>query len=381
MKTTISVILLFISFTTTAQKQERYMDFLEAALTAAEKKDSAKVILYLEYFSAAIDEDVITPQKLNKKALDIYTKALYISLANELKLPDRISKRAVPFLEYDIEKKPENMFSLGYLYEAGIGVLQSENHAKYWYEKSAGKGIVTALNNLGLIHFKNKDFENAEKYLLKAANAGNLDAMKNLCILYANKDIEKCGIWAFELEKRAIKNPILEGIEQGDERATLLFAIFYEQGYGYSKNSIKARTNFEKLVKQKYIPALMYLGSESLKNENWELAEKYLETIYGINSHKDAAGLLAYVNYLRKKNRQAKRWAEIAKYGGNPYGYNILANIKCDNAMTVKDFDECKYLQERAEDIFKVYELFKDIQQPLKMQTYRTSLLPPQKNN
>lgn len=380
MKPLLLILLFIFPFLSSAQNQERYIKYLDAALEAAEKKDSVKVIENLEYFSTAIELENITPEKLKKEVLEIYTAVLYNALVNEVKLPDNIGGKAVPFLKFNIDNKPENMFSLGFLYDGGIGVLQNETHAKYWYERAVEKGSIAALNNIGVMHLKSNDLIKAEDYFLKAAKAENIDAMRNLCIMFTDKDLEKSGFWAFELNKRGYTNPIEENARKGSQTSQMLLAIFYEKGYGYVQNSTEANKTFEKLIKSNYMPALIYLGTENIRKENWEDAKRNFEMIFIKNSHKDAAGYLSYIYYVKKKYKQARKFAEIARDGGNPFGFNVMAQFKCDNAMTLKDQDECMYLQKHAEQLFKGYEPFKDLHQLLKVQPYKISLLSPKKN-
>lgn len=75
-------------------------------------------------------------------------------------------------------------YSLGIMYENGLGVKQNESEAATWYRKAAEKGHLDALNDLGLLYAKGagvpKDHEEAVARFRKAAEKGHLGAMVNL---------------------------------------------------------------------------------------------------------------------------------------------------------------------------------------------------------
>src|SRR5690606_16691034 len=120
-------------------QQEEMTAFLENALKAAEDGDEKELITNLTYFSTAIEDHDITPEKLTDENLDLYTNALFTATWKKLNIPENLAKKAILFLEYKIEEKPKNMFALGYLNYEGIGIPQNYIRAIYWYEKAAEK--------------------------------------------------------------------------------------------------------------------------------------------------------------------------------------------------------------------------------------------------
>lgn len=71
-------------------------------------------------------------------------------------------------------------FDLGNMYYK----LDGYEYAIYWYEKIANLGYLQAQNNLGVCHFKMKDFVRCEKWLKTAADKNLGKACFNLGVLY-----------------------------------------------------------------------------------------------------------------------------------------------------------------------------------------------------
>src|SRR5690606_2919546 len=133
-------------------QEDDYIDFLNNALTAANTGDQKGFTSNITYFSVAIQKDKITPETLSEKSMDIYTKCLYQALLQRFSLSEDLSRQAIEFLNYDINNRPENMFSLAYLYQYGLGVPQNYKEAFNWYSKAAQKGNASANTNLGYMY-------------------------------------------------------------------------------------------------------------------------------------------------------------------------------------------------------------------------------------
>jgi hypothetical protein len=80
-----------------------------------------------------------------------------------------------------------NQRHLGYLYEEGKGVPQSDAEAIRWYRKAADQGDAEAERNLGLMYAYGKgvplDVDEAAKWFRKAADQGNQDSKDSLARL------------------------------------------------------------------------------------------------------------------------------------------------------------------------------------------------------
>ncbi len=80
-------------------------------------------------------------------------------------------------------------YSIGGLYEAGLGVKKNEAEAAAWYRKAADQGNADAQNDLGMLYAKGagvpKDYEEAVVLYRKAVDLGSAAAMTNLGWCYA----------------------------------------------------------------------------------------------------------------------------------------------------------------------------------------------------
>ena len=95
--------------------------------------------------------------------------------------------------EYLIEARrgdPEAQYNLGLCYIHGNGVDMSYEEAAKWLEKAAKQGHADAQYNLGVSYLKGQgvrqDYTEAVKWFSLAANKGNVDAMYNLATSYMN---------------------------------------------------------------------------------------------------------------------------------------------------------------------------------------------------
>ena len=81
------------------------------------------------------------------------------------------------------------MQKLASLYIAGAGVPHNPDLGMAWLEKAAGAGMPQAMNELGVIHLsgllgQKKDEKKALSMFIRAADTGNLEAMKNIAVMY-----------------------------------------------------------------------------------------------------------------------------------------------------------------------------------------------------
>jgi hypothetical protein len=83
---------------------------------------------------------------------------------------------------------PEAQNWLGYSYQHGIGIAQSNASAVEWYRKAANSGLATAQNNLGLLYLSgtgvSRDYAKAFTLFEQAAKQGDSWALNNLGGLY-----------------------------------------------------------------------------------------------------------------------------------------------------------------------------------------------------
>ena len=69
-------------------------------------------------------------------------------------------------------------------YNGGMHVEKSDKLAYKYYKMAANKGDVEAVNNLGYLYYRQKNYKEAEKYFKQAADMGHANAMFGLGTLY-----------------------------------------------------------------------------------------------------------------------------------------------------------------------------------------------------
>lgn len=193
MKKNLSLFLLFFLTINFFAQQEQMTGFLEKALDAVNKKDEKNLSNNLMYFSTAIEEQDITPEKLSEKNLNLYTDILYFSAVNNLRISQGFLKNIVDFLEYNIEKKPKNNYVLGWVYQNSFGVSQDLSKAKYWYQQAANKEDDMGMSALALLYVDLQDYNNSVYWFEKVANNTNKKDLKLQSMLILTQ-IYKVGI-------------------------------------------------------------------------------------------------------------------------------------------------------------------------------------------
>ena len=87
------------------------------------------------------------------------------------------------------KKKAWAQFSMGGMYERGLGVKQSYEMARRLYEQAAQQGFASAMYNLGFMYYDGEGveqlYEKAIEYYEPAAHLGHSDAQYNLGRMYA----------------------------------------------------------------------------------------------------------------------------------------------------------------------------------------------------
>lgn len=280
----------------------------------------------MKYFSTAIEKDKITPENLSDKNRNLYTKCLYEALINQLEIPDNFARQAIVFLNYQSESHPENIFSLGRLYDYGWGVKQdyqkaaelyleaaekghpramynignmyyqgdgvAQNYtkAKYWYEKGAEKGDDAALQGMGLLYHYgrgvSKDLNKAADWYIKAADKGNEIAIRNMSSL----DSEKVFNWFKKNESK------------GNIDIYHYLANMYQNGRGTAKNATTAHQYYQKAANLGSSHAQFMVGYNYDEGYggvqiNWKEAVKWYQKAASQNNYA-AAGALGEFYYF-----------------------------------------------------------------------------------
>ena len=151
----------------------------------------------------------------------------------------------------EVTENNQNNNKIAYCYNK----LKDYKKAEKYFLKAIDAGNNNALFNLGLLYDdKLKDYAKAEKYYLKAIDAGDNEALNNLAILYKNeyKDYAKA-------EKYYLK-----AIEIGDNDALYNLALLYKNEY----------KDFEK-AEIYYLKAIDAGDNKALNNLGWLYHTEY----------------------------------------------------------------------------------------------------------
>jgi hypothetical protein len=116
-----------------------------------------------------------------------------------------------------------NQVDLGFMYEKGNGVTKDYNEAVKWYLKAADQGNAYGQCNLGVMYENGKgvtkDYYEAVKWYRKSADQGNAYGQNNLGVMYENgKGVEKDLNKAKDLYLKAAK----QGVEYAQYACTRL---------------------------------------------------------------------------------------------------------------------------------------------------------------
>ena len=222
------------------------------------------------------------------------------------------------------------MNNLGCRYQSGKGVEQSDTEAVKWYRKGAEAGDAKAMNNLGCRYQSGKGVEQSDteavKWYRKGAEAGNANAMYNLGWMYANgRGVEQNYNKAIELYKKSI--------DAGNGAAAVDLGNMYHNADGVEKNYDEALKYFRKGaelgncvatgnvghcyrwghgVAQDYVEAMKWLKKSSDMGSSW--AMNVLGDMYF-----DGEGVY-------KNDEEAMKWYNLAADKGNS---DAMFNLAC----------------------------------------------------
>ena len=150
-------------------------------------------------------------------------------------------------------------FTLGLLYDTGLGVAEDKAKAFEWYAKAAEQGDASAQLNLGQMFDYGsgvaKDKVKAVEWYTKSAEQGNASAQFFLGLKYEyGVGVDECEGRAIILfsdsAKRGNEQAVeklrekvqahIKKAEQGDAIAQDLLGMLYNNGYGVAKDEVKA---------------------------------------------------------------------------------------------------------------------------------------------
>jgi len=163
---------------------------------------------------------------------------------------------------------PKIQYDLGIRYFYGYGIEQNYNEAAKWWELSANAGIADSQYNLGLMYYRGigitKDKNKARILIEKAAKQEHDKAQHRLAMIYAldDEDFITSLNW---LEESAKKNNV---------EAQYNLGVFYERGYGVTKDLNKAKKWFQLAADQGLEMAIKKVKKLNAKESETDLAYK-----------------------------------------------------------------------------------------------------------
>ena len=242
-------------------------------------KDPKKALVYSKAFSKS-------------KYISLHDRDNIINLTNELQeknesygrieLPEKFEKilneidelfdkkdykKAIKTLEkIENEDGGIKFYGLGLVYY----LLNNYNEAERYYLKAIDKGHVDAMYSLAILYQEQKKLESAEQYYLKAIENGNVNAMFNLANLYSEQN-----------KPEFAEQYYIKAIENGDIYAKNNLLILY---YSFNKNKEKASEYINGLERKdfKLIVELWNGKFNNVEQRSIELIKENPETNYSL---------------------------------------------------------------------------------------------------
>ncbi|KAG0269056.1 hypothetical protein DFQ27_004988 [Actinomortierella ambigua] len=219
-------------------------------------------------------------------------------------------------------------FNIGWMYETGHGVEQSDVDAFRWYTEAASQGNPIAENNLGWMYETGRGVEQSDveavKWYTKAARQGNPNAQYNLGWMnetgrgVEQRDIE--AVWWYT-----------KAASQGSPMAQNNLGLMYMNGRGVQQSDIEAVKWFSKAAIQgsptgQNNLGLMYRNGRGVEQSDVEAVKWYTKAVSQGNPMAQCNLGLMYMNGLgvKQSDVEAVRWFSKAARQGNPMAENNL---------------------------------------------------------
>lgn len=167
-----------------------------------------------------------------------------------------------------------SMYNLGSMYSKGQGVVSNYSEAYNWFKKAADKGLAIAMKDVGTMHYMGfgvvKDETEALKWFHKAAENGDIDAMVFLSDMYwfgngTKQDVKTAKEWLYKAAEKGdtlsvhFKNKIEKGNRSGIDELNK-GKTFYTQ-----KNYLEAEAWLAKAADKNNVEAMHLLGKVYLE--------------------------------------------------------------------------------------------------------------------
>ena len=153
---------------------------------------------------------------------------------------------------------PDLMYLTGLMFDRGEGVPRDYQEAFRWYVLAAGAGQPGAMNSLGLMyalgHGVSQDHSEAMKWWTRAAEGGSIAALTNIATTYYT------GLGVQQSYPEAAKWFQLAA-DKGDANAMNTLGVMYAQGLGVARERRNAIKLFEQSAYHGSSSAMVNLGT------------------------------------------------------------------------------------------------------------------------
>ena len=239
-------------------------------------------------------------------------------------------------------------------YEKGEEYFRQENYDKAfeWYMKSAEKGYVSAIHDVGYMYAEGKgvaqDYSKAMEWYRKAADQGNALAQSNIALLYKNgSGVTMNYAKALKWFQMAAKQDELTALRN--------LGYMYEHGEGVATNYMKAIEWYEKGASlddaiSQYNLGNIYYNGTGVEKDYTKAFEWYLKAAN--NGDEDAQNNIAtmYFNGLgvEKNYLKAFDWYLKAADQDNPIAQCNLGNMYDNGEGVSQDYSKAMEWYEKS---------------------------------
>ena len=195
---------------------------------------------------------------------------------------------AVPWLDQaKTTRDPRGMNALGIAYETGRGQNHSDRWAKHWYRESADAGFVDAMRNLGNLHLEEHP-DSALIWFDSAGRMGSLDA-----VVDAGRVYEQGLVGGRRNPDEAIRR-YRQAAEAGSPRGMLALGRMHQEGTGVPQSYDSARALYQRAAGAGFADAMNNLGI--LHQNGWGVPKSRSEAIRWYRQAADAGSTEARSN-------------------------------------------------------------------------------------
>ena len=230
-------------------------------------------VMSIIQFSSCAQSDVLSKKEIDARAF--YKQAYFADKKDQYKLAFSHYKKAAELGHL------EAIFSVGSMYENGLGVMKSSSQAVDWYKKATLQNYAKAQYNLAVMYYYGKgvkkDMALGMRLYLKAAKQEHAAAQNSLGAIYnAGKGVKKDEKKAFEWYKKSAENGNVLAQDNLGMKYTLGQGVDLDYVQAYIWLSLAAMQGDEVAVFHRYI-LRPKLNAKQLKQARAEVRKRYVK--------------------------------------------------------------------------------------------------------